>query len=709
MNSQDEKSVRYLLINTPLTDPTTPYHSIPYLVGATHSAGFKGYSCLDVNIEVLNYLAQREQVSELLDHCKKLQIDLEKKLRLTRGEQILYRYALKANGLKSDSVLAAIQVMKDEESFYNYNVYRQAVMLLNRWMDVLSVQGFPGQFNGFYLNIQGVVNLSSIKDLTNEALLDKINHPFSKYFNGPFIKVINESKWDIVGLSVNYMLQLPFAIWMCKQIRKLLPKTTIFLGGTEVSDIIKYLNDPNLIWKLFPSCNFIIVGEGESTLTEILTTIKNRQPLPMKSPGLLVQGEFISSTKLPVRYEDIFNSSEPKYDVWNWSNYWSPEPVILYSPTRGCYWNKCTFCDYGLNTDSPTSPSREKPVEVVISEISNISKFAKTFYFAVDAMSPIYLRKLANALVESNISIKWGAELRLERSFKKDLATNLKLSGCVCISFGYESGSQRILNLIDKGVKLLDIPAILAQLSEANIGAQMMGFIGFPSETAEEALETFEFLQRNRQLWALAGIGDFILTPGAIVAKRSQDFGIKEIVPCPGDDITRWLHWIDESNRYRIPGDMRTETINSMNRNLKLIPSDRPFVGGIDSGHSILYFAKFGRNLIPPTGDVCSTQSLVETVFYETPHSVVGKFASNETIREYRKEQYSHGKSITFEEIELWLNEYPRDQELNNTRNSTTLEIYPSGDFTSTSSLSHSMTPAFEELKKLLLMSKGIL
>ncbi len=55
--------IQYLLINTPLTDPTAPYHSISYLVGATSNAGYTNITCLDANIEALNYLARPEQVA----------------------------------------------------------------------------------------------------------------------------------------------------------------------------------------------------------------------------------------------------------------------------------------------------------------------------------------------------------------------------------------------------------------------------------------------------------------------------------------------------------------------------------------------------------------------------------------------------------------------------------------------------------------------
>jgi hypothetical protein len=57
----------------------------------------------------------------------------------------------------------------------------------------------------------------------------------------------------------------------------------------------------------------------------------------------------------------------------------------------------------------------------------------------------------------------------------------------------------------------------------------MMGFIGFPSETTTEA-SPFEFLEKNRKFWALNAIGNYVLTLGAIVAKRNSDFKIERII-----------------------------------------------------------------------------------------------------------------------------------------------------------------------------------
>jgi anaerobic magnesium-protoporphyrin IX monomethyl ester cyclase len=106
-----KNELRYMLINTPLSDPTCPYHSIPYLIGSAEHKGYTNYYCLDSNIESLNYMANEESVCSLLKYCEKIRTTLDKKERLTRGEQILYRCTIQAIGLKSTSIRRAIDVL----------------------------------------------------------------------------------------------------------------------------------------------------------------------------------------------------------------------------------------------------------------------------------------------------------------------------------------------------------------------------------------------------------------------------------------------------------------------------------------------------------------------------------------------------------------------------------------------------------------------
>jgi hypothetical protein len=614
--------------------------------------------------------------------------------------------------MSESSVSCAISILKNPVEFFDYGVYRQAVMVLKRWMDVLSIWGYPGQFDGFSLTMEGVVNFANVGDLKNGTTLSRLINPFEPYLNGPFSDELRREQWDLIGLSVNYISQLPFALHMSSRIRLLCPEAKICLGGTEITEVVKCA--PGSVWTLFDTCDALVVGEGETALLEILDSVRRGHDLPGGRPGILLNGEPI--VKQPsIRYEDLSNLPAPKYEFWNWGEYWSPEPVVLYSPTRGCYWNKCTFCDYGLNTDMPTSPSREKPISAAVEELREIGKIAKTIYFAVDAISPRYLRRLSEALVRERLNLRWSAEIRLEKSLTNGLAAVCRAAGCVALSFGYESGSQRVLDQLNKGVRLEEAASALAELAGAGIGAQMMGFIGFPGETDVEAAETFAFLQRHRNEWALAAIGDFVLTPGSIVAKRFASFGIQKLVACDRDDIARVLAWIDAKGEVHIPGDARTSDIERMAESVRFLPDDRPFVGGIDSSHTILYFAHNGRSLVP---SLFPTQIraglLVQPTVYSTPLPVdefISRFDVQTLCRQYRRRLMAP----TAADLIRWLDEIDTTRAIPRVQKASTLDIYPSGFYSTRVPLKNGGTDnseqphSYEKVKDLVLRAAGVL
>lgn len=599
----------YLLINPPLTDPSAPYHALSYLVAPALAAGFGGAVCVDANIEALNYLARPAQVRELLATATRVCAALERKRVLTRVEQLQYRTALLGVGLDPDAVQRAVKTLQDGTDFYNYGRYRTSVDALKRWVQLLAVERAPGMYDpSFEVAQDGIINLGEVDNLASAAVLADVEHGVRPYLDGPFASLIRSREWRLIGISVSYASQLPIALSIARRARTMAPNALILMGGTEVADVVKCITARDRIREVFADVDALVLGEGETAFLAILEALAlnirqrepRRTPIPDR-PGIVVPSSMTAKSALPLTtFENLGALPAPRYDIWDWTQYWSPEPVVLYSPTRGCYWNKCTFCDYGLNQDRPTAPSRERPVEQLHADLAQICEFARTVYFAVDAMSPVYIRKMADVLSSPAINLRWAAELRLERNFpKRRLGHQLRESGCVAISFGYESGSQRILDLIDKGVKVAEVPLVLRELREAGIGAQMMGFTGFPSETEAEARETFDFLLGHAEDWTLAGVGDFALTPGSIIAKDADRFGITIDPPSDRAEIRRILGWQSAVGGSRAAAP-RAHEVEAAARCIRRFADDRPFVGGIDSAHSLLYFARFGPALIDP-------------------------------------------------------------------------------------------------------------
>jgi hypothetical protein len=309
-------------------------------------------------------------------------------------------------------------------------------------------------------------------------------------------------------------------------------------------------------------------------------------------------------------------------------------------------------------------------------DLQVISERARTIYFSVDAMSPKYLKTLAAAMADSPHRLRWSAELRLERTFpKRGTAELLARSGCVAISFGFESASQRVLDLIDKGVLISGVAALLEDLAGQGIGAQMMAFTGFPTESAAEARETYSYLVSHRDLWSLAGVGRFVLTSGSIIAKQPARFGI-DLLPLPAtEDIQRFLPWQEKATGQKHwPADADDRVSPELRSGILRGVNGRPFVGGIDSGHSLLYFAEFGRDLLPKDTAGDPVVRLVREGWLTIPFANLTQFTSPGDMEETYRRLLRGAQGVSYDAMKCW-RESPGEAR----RGSSAIVVLPSG------------------------------
>lgn len=103
-----------------MTDPTTAYHSIPYLVGAARAAGHTEYACVDANLDAFTYLADPARFGAALDAARALRAEIGARAAAPRRhDEIRYRQTLAAEGLTATSARDAIAVFQDAEHFYH--------------------------------------------------------------------------------------------------------------------------------------------------------------------------------------------------------------------------------------------------------------------------------------------------------------------------------------------------------------------------------------------------------------------------------------------------------------------------------------------------------------------------------------------------------------------------------------------------------------
>jgi anaerobic magnesium-protoporphyrin IX monomethyl ester cyclase len=583
------QALKVALLYPPVTDPTAAYHSLTYLDSYARSRGFPGADLFDANIEAFHYTYSPAGAA-WLDRCRAAAPDLPAGAPIP--DHVLRARRLRDATASPDTVREAVRVLRDPVLFYEYPRYLQAVDDVIAWMNHVGAAGFPGQFSSGF---QGVptpgVAAGSVPELTDTAVLARYGRPFQAYYEDALLPRLRAGGYDVIGLSVGYSWQLPFALHLLRLIRSAVPGAFLIAGGTEVSDAWKYARDKAMFFQIFADCDATVVGEGETAYTAILEAVA-AGTLPAGHPNIRLHPRYGPARLLPARYEPLASLPTPDFSNLPWHLYLSPEPFVYYAPARGCYWNKCTFCDYGLNGDSPTSPWRQDTAELMIRDVTEIAKQARFIYFSVDVLAPATILRFAEEAAARKLDIRWGAEIRLEKYWSDERCELLRRSGCVAVSVGFESGNQRILDLIDKGTRPDRIKQTITAMTRAGIAVQMMGFTGFPTETAEEAMDSIRFLLDNREQWTFGGLGDFLLTSGAIIARQPGRFGISNVRPMPGSGIARALDY-DEPVSQQARGQ-----VAAAKAALGGTRHPRPWLGSVDAPHSFFYHDRHGPKIV---------------------------------------------------------------------------------------------------------------
>lgn len=584
---------RITLIHPPLDDPTIPYHSTAYLKGHLQQNGFTDVSLRDLNVEFVNYCLEEDVSRSFFEEGERRLSSFNRRERLSFSDQEQFHGLLCS---RRPDLTKVVRGLRNMDAFLDYATYIRNVRELNGYFGFLGSLSYPMEFENLVPRSKGRFSFYAFSDLLNSDLATRVSYPMERFFEERLRHDASLAGAQLLGISVVYDHQIMYALHLARLCKRAWPGTPIVLGGTAMSQVYKYLKDKQQLQRLFDLCDAIVVGEGETAICEIGAFDR---PLE-EAQGLynVVTYDRIHRTvRLPeIRYENVAALGRPIYDH-PWDLYLSPARGINYSPTRGCYWNRCTFCDYGLNTEKPTSPWRERKIDQVISDIrsAQAEHGVKYVYFAVDVMAPGYLERLSDAIIATGLDIRWSGEIRMEKIFHPDRCRKLSRSGCVSVAFGMESGNQRILDLIDKGTKIGTMGQTMKNFAQAGIAVQIMAFKEFPTETEDEQRETIRFLRDHSDFWSAGGIGKFLLTGTAIVAKDPSKFGIT-LIDTDGADIARAVAYTTDS-RASLSASLTEDADSSFDEAGSIFPVTlgRPWAGGTDSFHTMIYYEHHGQ------------------------------------------------------------------------------------------------------------------
>lgn len=297
----------------------------------------------------------------------------------------------------------------------------------------------------------------------------------------------------------------------------------------------------------------------------------------------------------PRRTLDLREAPAPDYSDLDLDRYWAPSRTLLYAPTRGCYWNQCSFCYYGL-AETATANYREIPAERAAADLGQLARRygVKNFYISCDVLSPAYAVKLAEALIERNVKIRWSSDLKIEKYFTSERCALLFRAGLRSAAFGIESGSDRILELMRKGCDRATMTAVNRAFHDAGVATEWMTFTDHPDETLEEALETVHWIEEEKDHVDLFIVGRFGLERGSDIAQDPVRYGVRKVFYAAGDELRLYAQFTQRAGRRGPEAEQKIErAIDRVGAAFDLHPY--PWAGANSTHHTFLHFLEFGQ------------------------------------------------------------------------------------------------------------------
>ncbi len=563
-----------LLITPPFTQLNTPYPATAYLKGFLNTKGIDSEQ-IDLGIEVIlhlfsksglekmflaateNVLANRSENILLIEKNKQTYINtIDAVISFLQGKQ-----ATLAHLIASSNFLPRAQrfaIMQDTDwAFGSMGVQDKAKFMGTMYLEDLSdfIKECVDEHFGFSRYAERLARSANSFDALHHALQAKYS-----YIDELTISILNKKMAEQAPALVCFSVPFPgnvFSAFRSAQfIKNNYPNTKIALGGGFANTELRDLSDERVMQYF----DFITLDDGEICLENLWLYIHGKL-----LPENLVRTFYRHDNQLMYNNVGIYKDYKqeklgtPDYNGLPLQKYISAIEIInpmhrLWTDGRwnkltmahGCYWGKCTFCDISLDYIKRYEPATAKIIVDRMEQL--IASTGETgFHFVDEAAPPALMRAVAQEIITRKLIVSWWANIRFEKSFTADLCILLKASGCIGVSGGLEVASDRLLELIKKGVTVAQVAVVNKNFTDAGIMVHAYLMYGFPTQSAQEIIDSLEMV---RQMFANGIMQSgfwhrFASTVHSPVGMHPEEFGVRNKTDKKGSFANNDLEHID--------------------------------------------------------------------------------------------------------------------------------------------------------------------
>ena len=338
--------------------------------------------------------------------------------------------------------------------------------------------------------------------------------------------------YDLIAFTVNICSRW-VTVKASEYLKRLKPTIPILFGGPDCFRLeygAKFFEEDG-------APDVICWGEAENALEQYLKEFEATGKCQTSVRGFAYkQDAKIFDTGEP-DLVDLSNCAiTPDWPQFDFSLYSNPGDFPTFG-SRGCP-NKCKFC-----SESPNfKPYRTRKAIDVFQEIKEtlncVSRYNPypTVYFSDSLINGSIgkLDELCDLIIEADLPIRWMANARLSPTMTKPFLAKMARAGCILILWGFESASQKVLNLMSKGYEHSMAERIIAHAHELGISNHLPIIVGFPGEQPSDVLTTLLFVSQYRKYVSFYDPEILAVLPNSRLWHDFRKLGLDS------NDITYW-------------------------------------------------------------------------------------------------------------------------------------------------------------------------
>lgn len=545
-----------LLITPPFTQLNTPYPATAYLKGFLNTKNISSFQ-MDLGIEVILEIFSKKGITDIFYHANSsvntftenskrifsLKEDyintIDSIISFLQGKnQSLARQICSGNFLPEASRFDYLEDI--DWAFGSMGMQDKAKHLATLYLEDLSdfiVECIDENF-GFSRYAERLGRSANSFDELYNCLQSECTY-IDRITLSILEKKMVEINPNLILLSVPFPGNLYSAFRCAQFIKKNYPQVKVSMGGgfpnTELRDLKEV--------RVFEFFDFITLDDGElpvELLHNSVSDCETSEESEFKRTFLLENNQVVYKNNtqrrdykqsevgtpdycdlLLDRYISVIEIANPMHSLWS-DGRWNKLTMA-----HGCYWGKCTFCDISLDYIKVYEPIHAKILVDRMEEL--VQQTGETgFHFVDEAAPPALMREVALEILRRKLTVTWWTNIRFEKSFTRDLCELLKLSGCIAVSGGLEVASDRLLELIKKGVTVEQVANVTNSFTEAGIMVHAYLMYGYPTQTVQETIDSLEMV---RQLFEQGIIQSgfwhqFAMTAHSPVGVKPEEFGV---------------------------------------------------------------------------------------------------------------------------------------------------------------------------------------